>query len=367
MQTFTWFIRATDAGRGAGQSNASHRKNPGIVFERWQATHRIVDADQVPVAGRCLRLPVPWVVLVVAGIWPVLSLPALSKANRRRSGYAQMHGNVLDVDPSGCHDDIADVRDIDLTAAQGAADTLRLLANQVDNVSPLLTQEARSHVVWLQALADSFNSFNFRHVGQAFRMMELANHVVFAGMLHGIGSETNVLHRILMLALKAGLPSRLATHLVDHLNINLQLVPSSATVKRHQLTLSFGWLLWQQRLHDDMLKYAAAVPGGLPGLTRHETMDSSPQANLDLLMRATITIQNSDIVEAFRSSCELSRKELNEEESVKAAKRLSQLVEKRQGCITATSSGASGLKHKCHLLFVQSGWEHLRGLQRPPL
>ena len=182
------------------------------LFERWQATHRIVDADQVPVAGRCLRLPVPWVVLVVAGIW--------SKANRRVPGYAQMHGNVLDVDPSGCHDDIADVRDIDLTAAQGAADTLRLLANQVDNVSPLLTQEARSHVVWLQALADSFNSFNFRHVGQAFRMMEFVNHVVFVGILRGIGSETTVLHRILMLALKAGLPSRLATHLVDHLNIN---------------------------------------------------------------------------------------------------------------------------------------------------
>jgi hypothetical protein len=116
-------------------------------------------------------------------------------------------------------------------------------------------------------------------------------------------------------------------------------IPSPTTVVRHRLTLVFAWYATMARHNKRLLDTGGCVT--------FASVDASPQGGYDYIMRYSISIAKADLSEAFEASLELCRnRDVEAVARREVAAKLSSLIRRHVGCVTAVGSGRSGLNHK---------------------
>ena len=211
---------------------------------------------------------------------------------------------------------------------QAAADALRIAFQNAPSEKleqQILWMERRRELGLRQALLQS----NF-----TYDMEFLMSCLIMSGFLRNVAMLGDALRFAVLVGIQD--PS-LRAHVLNMLT-QKHAIPSTTTLRRHQLTAHMGFCLWEQQRHGELLKN---------GCVRYGTVDSSPQGPQDWVLHGARSIELKDVVGAMITANKLCDETTTAEEKTVLVAKLEPLLVISQGVPTAVGSGNAKVSCPC--------------------
>ena len=328
------------------------------VVRQWSVRHDLNLGELLDDAGRFrigIVMPYPHCLLCTLGKWDRWLIPACS--GRLAAGLGLFYAPLLTRPP---HLNIAD--------AEASANAHQVALEEVDAWDPLTpetlqsttdelrrlfqtqpTEQLAQLILWLERRRESALRQALLQHKLAYEMEFLMSCLILSGFLSNVATFGDVLR----FAIVAGVqdPS-LRAHISKPL-LQPHSVPSTTTLRRHQLIAHMGFCLWEQGRHGALVR---------DGCVRYGTVDSSPQGPQDWVLHGARTIAVKDLVDAMVMADKLCEPTTTSEEKSVIVAKLEPLLAVSQGVPTAVGSGRQALHNKVHAVahsvrLVSPSWQ----------
>ncbi|CAK0855285.1 unnamed protein product [Prorocentrum cordatum] len=353
----TFFQMSVASRRRLGDAIFDGDRNVEQTFNAWAARHGQLldgDANDVGQLRCCIALHVPTAVLISEGKWRSFCIPWTTGKHGGGAGFHLvrhiMLGDRPEVDDNEDDQNPAHVLSPDLL--QGLINTMQLLVQN----NPLQANDVTFYVDWAQRLRTDMVRHSHMRGEKAYRMEHLINCL----MLAALGKDAHRLRDTVARALAASVIQDSVRQYYRNILDEPRRIPSATSIYRHRLTVHLGFCRLVAEHTEELLN-------GPGGACRWGTLDSSQQANHDLLYHGSVTMAAYDLSARFEDALEVIRMAAlppdQQDGSLQVRfGRLASALKLRAGVPVGVGSGKSSLRRKMHALvhgcrLTSSSWK----------